>query len=163
MLKSLLSHATSQVLEDAIYSELYASHLYKHVANQCQRLGFFGAAKFFRAESADELEHYQKWVDYLNDRGSVAKLPELPAITESVTDLGSALMAGYNAEVSLGKNYAAWYSAVHPSDPTTAAYMLQFLDIQRASVGEYGDLLARYELTKGNSAAVLLLDQELGA
>ena len=162
MLKSLLSHATTTILEEAVYSELYASHLYKHVANQCQRVGLLGAAAFFKKESADELEHYQKWADYLNDRGGLVLLPELPAITDSVTDLGGALTLAYDTEVDLGEKYSGWYSAILSSDPTTAGYMLQFLDIQRSSVGEFGDLLTRFALARDNPAAILMMDEALG-
>jgi hypothetical protein len=36
------------------------------------------------------------------------------------------------------------------------------VNIQRLAVGEYGDLLARYQIVNGNTAAMLLFDQELG-
>ena len=83
------------MLNEAVQAELYASHLYKHVANQLQRLGYLGAQKFFAGESADELEHYQKHADFLNDRGTVAKVPMLDAITDPVTTLRDALEIAY--------------------------------------------------------------------
>lgn len=63
-------------LEKSLASELYVSNLYKHFANQLQRLGYFGAQKYYLKESADELSHYQKLADYCNDMGWVA--PFLP-------------------------------------------------------------------------------------
>ena len=62
--KNLLPAKVKANLDAAIHAELFASNLYKHLANQLQSLGFFGAQKFFLAESASELEHYQLIVDY---------------------------------------------------------------------------------------------------
>ncbi|MGZ4968050.1 MAG: ferritin-like domain-containing protein [Methylobacter sp.] len=160
MLKKLISHPVEQALQEAIQSELYASNLYKHLANQCQRLGLFGAAKYFHNESADELTHYQRISDYLNDRGSVAEVPAIEACDESVTTLGDALNAAYDAEADLGSKYEKWYKAV---DPTTQQFLLQFLEIQRISIGEYGDLLSRLNLAGDDRCAILIIDAELGA
>lgn len=162
MLKPLLSSTTGIVLSDAVQAELQASHLYKHLANQMQRAGYFGAAKYFTKESAEELTHYQKLADYFNDRGSVAKLPDVAALNDTVSDLESAITKAYEIEVDLGNQYAKWYSTIQASDPTTAQFLLQFLEIQRVSIGEYADWLSRISLAKGQPSALLLIDQELG-
>ena len=146
------------ILADAVHAELYASHLYKHVANQMQRLGYFGAQKFFLSESADELEHYQRHVDYINDRGSVAAVPALADAVDPVESLRDALKLAYDTEFALQTNYAEWYGQV---DVITQQHLLQYLEIQRKSVGEYGDLIARLDRVDGDACGVLLIDQEL--
>jgi ferritin len=147
------------ILADAVHAELYASHLYKHVANQLQRLGYFGAQKFFLSESADELEHYQRHVNYINDRGGVAGLPALADAVDPVESLRDALELAYDTELALQSNYADWFGKV---DVITQQHLLQYLEIQRKSVGEYGDLIARLDRVEGDACGVLLIDQELG-
>ena len=66
ILKSLLTPSMKKGLQKAIYAELYQSNLWKHIANQLQRLGYFGSQKYFLAESAEELTHYQVFVDFIN-------------------------------------------------------------------------------------------------
>lgn len=156
---NLLDKATEDMLNKAVQSELYASHLYKHVANQLQRIGYFGAQKFFAGESADELEHYQKIADYLNDRGTSAKVPALEACTETVVGLGDALELGYETEVQLMRDYEKWYRDC--KCVITQQFLLQFLETQRKSVGEYGDLLSRVSLVGNDKCGLLLIDQEL--
>lgn len=162
LIKSMLSRAVEAALNEAVQAELYASHLYRHIANQLQRIGYFGAQKYFAGESADELTHYQKHVDYMNDSGSVAKLPAIEAITDAVGSLQDALEIAFETEVQLGKDYERWYK-VASDDPTTQQHLLQFLHIQRTSVGEFGDLLTRLDRAGANEAAILLIDQEMGA
>lgn len=162
-MQDLISNTSESAIQLAIHAELTASQMYKNLANQCQRLGYFGAAKYFRAESASELEHYQKHVDFLNDRGCVAEVPDLDAADDQVKDLEDALTIAYEAEVELGNKYSKWFSSLFNSDPMTAQFLLQFLEIQRGAIGEYGDWLQRLKLAGSNSAAILLIDQELGA
>jgi len=154
-----LTPEVEAILSDAVHAELFASHLYKHVANQLQRLGYFGAQKFFLSESADELTHYQRHVDYINDRGGVAGLPALADAVDPVGSLRDALQLAYDTEFALQSDYATWYGQV---DVLTQQHLLQFLEIQRKSVGEYGDLLARLERVEGDACGVLLIDQEMG-
>ena len=46
--KSLLSANMKKWLQKSIESELYASNFYKHLANQLQRLGYFGSQACWR-------------------------------------------------------------------------------------------------------------------
>ena len=161
MPKSLLSPEVKACLDEAVHAELYAANLYKHLANQLQRLGYFGAQKFFLAESASELEHYQLHANYQNDSGTVAGIPAIEAMDEPIGTLRDAIEAAYDTELQLEKDYIRWYSAC-TKDPVTAEFLLQFLRGQRKSVGEYGDLLARLDLAGDDRAALLQIDNELG-
>lgn len=157
----IISANLKAVLDEAVHSELYASNLYKHVANQLQRLGYFGAQKFFLKESADELAHYQLHVDFQNDVGTVAKVPAIEAMNEPIKTLSDAIELGYETELELYENYKDWYEQAS-GDPIVQQFLLQFLEFQRKSVGEYGDLLARIQLVDQDKAGMLLIDQELG-
>lgn len=161
MLKKIISNKDEAMLQQACHSELYASHLYRHLANQLQRLGYFGAQKFFAGESADELTHYQKHADFLNDSGTVAQVPMIEAMDERVTALRDAIEIAYETELQLGHDYARWHDA--SADATVKQHLLQFLEIQRKSVGEFGDLLARLDRAGANEAAILMIDSEMGA
>lgn len=157
--KNTLTAPVENLLADAVHAELYAANLYKHLANQLQRLGYPGAQKWFLHESSDELDHYQRHADYLNDRGSVAQVPAVEAILDKVTELRGALQIAYDTELALQDDYARWYGL---ADPVTQQHLLQFLEIQRKSVGEYGDWLARVDRAAGDPCGLLLIDQELG-
>lgn len=159
--KMIISADHKKMLDEAVHSELYASNLYKHIANQLQRLGYFGASKFFLNESADELKHYQLHVEFLNDVGTVAKVPMIEAMNETIETFSDAIETGYETELELLTNYQSWYLEA-ADDPVVQQFLLQFLEIQRTSVGEYGDLLARIQLVDQDKAGMLLIDQELG-
>lgn len=158
MLTKLIPHKSELALQQAGAEELYASNLYQHLSNQCQRLGLFGAAKYFKAESLSEREHYQGIADYLNDQGSVAEVGLIEACDDGVTNLESALTVAYNAERALGQKYSNWYSQL-ASDPMAQQFLLGYLEIQRKSIGEVGDWLQRLSQTDDP----ILVDKEMGA
>jgi ferritin len=159
-LKSLLSPSMKKGMQDAIYIELYQSNLWKSLANQLQRIGYFGSQKYFLAESAEELTHYQMHVEFMNDMGDCADLPKIDAITDKVTDIGDALEVGYNIEMDVYNQYKEFYEKAEDEDVVVAQYLLKFLKIQREAVGHYGDLLAKYKIAE-STKELLEFDQHI--
>lgn len=159
--KMIISAVSKAMLDDAIYLELSQSHLWKHIANHMQRAGYFGAQKYFLKESAEELEHYQMIVDFLNDVGAVAVMPDIDRQTMAFDTLPKALQKAYDTEFSVYKSYEDLYDK--EKDCVVKQFLLQFLEIQRKAVGTYGDLLSRLQIGGDDKCALLLIDQELGA
>jgi ferritin len=147
-------------LQDAVYTELYQANLWKSLANQLQKIGYFGSQKYFLAESAEELTHYQMHVEFMNDMGDCADLPKIDAITDKVTDIGDALEIGYNTEVDVYNQYKDFYKEAEDEDVSVAQYILQFIEIQRKAVGHYGDLLAKYKIAEATKE-LLEFDQHI--
>lgn len=160
MAKSLLSAEIKILLEKALASELHVSNLYKHIANQLQRLGYFGAQSYFLKESADELSHYQKLSDYCNDMGWVAPVPAVPKMSDKISNISDALEISYEAELDLLNQYKKFYEEAEDKydDCITATFIIEFLQIQRKSVGEYGDLIAKLNL----NGDIYEFDEEMG-
>ena len=158
---SLLSAESNKTLQSAVASELYASALYKSLANQLQKLGYFGAQKFFAAESAHELDHYQLIADYMSDMGGMAKVPTVPAPEEKIEGLRDSIEAAFDTELQLMRDYAQWYAECKCE--ITKQFLLQFIEHQRKSVGEFGDLISRLDRAGSDVCALLMIDTELGA
>lgn len=159
MKQVLIPEYCVEKFNEALYQEMYVSHLYHHVANHMQMMGYFGAQKFFLGESQDELTHFQKIVDFLNDIGEVAKMPSIPAMNEEVESLMGVLTMAYEQELELMNFYSDFYNT---GEPVCQQILLEFIEIQRKAVGEYGDLIARLEIIKDDPCGLLMFDQELG-
>jgi ferritin len=158
--KSLLSANMKKGLQSAIQTELYQSNLWKHLANQLQRLGFFGSQKYFLAESAEELTHYQIIVEFINDMGDVASVPSIDAITDKVESIGDALDIGYETELDVLNQYKKIYKQAEEEDSAVAIFLQQFITIQVKAVGQYGDLLAKYKIAE-ETKEILEFDQHI--
>lgn len=162
-MESLIKKEAKALLIEAIGHELYAHNLYRSFAAQMQSIGFFGAQKYFNKEALSELEHYQILVDYLNDRGDVAEIPKVDAQKDKVSTLKEAFDIVYETEYELEKFYVSTYEKMEDDmeDCVTAQFLLQFIELQRKSVGEVKDILSRLSLAEGDKAALLQIDKEL--
>ena len=160
MLKSLLSKDMKECMQEALQVELQQSSLWKSLANQMQRLGYFGSQKYFLAESAEELTHYQMHVEFMNDMGDCADLPKIDAVNDKVKTIGDALEIGYEIELDVYNQYKDFYEKSASEDVVVAQYLLQFLEIQRKAVGHYGDLLAKYKVAE-ETKEILEFDQHI--
>jgi ferritin len=159
--KNLLSPSMKKGLQKAIYAELYQSNLWKHIANQLQRLGFFGGQKYFLAESAEELTHYQVFVDFINDMGDVAEVPKIDAIEDEIDSMAAALQVAYDMELDVYNQYKKLYEEADEEDSAVGIFLQQFVTIQLKAVGAYGDLISRYNRCGTNEAAILEFDRYL--
>jgi len=122
---------------------------------------FFGVQKYFLKESDEELEHYQKIVDFVNDMGDISMVMAVPKMTDKILSISDALEIAYETEVDLMKQYQKFYEEAEDKykDCVTATFLIEFLQIQRKSVGEYGDLNSRYEKNKND---VFEFDEYMG-
>lgn len=158
---SLLSSPDLKSLQQAVEHELYASNFYKYAASCCQKQGLFGAQKFFEAESADEISHYYKLRDFLNDKGEEADMPQIDEVDfKEGIDLMGILEAAFDLEKDLGEFYGKFY--FDTKDAAVQVQLHKFVKIQTKAVGEYMDLIARLSLIGDCPSGLLLIDQELG-
>jgi ferritin len=160
MLKSLLSASMKKGLQKSLELELYQANLWKSFANQMQKLGFFGTQKYFLAESAEELTHYQMIVEFMNDMGDCADLPAIDAITEKVKTIGDALEIGYEMEMEVLNHYKKFYNEADEEDCAVGIFLQQFVTIQVQAVGHYGDLLAKYKVAE-ETKEILEFDEHI--
>lgn len=158
-LKSLLAPADSTKINKAIEHELYASSFYKRFAACLQNMGYFGCQKYFQGESEDELKHYQKWVDFINDRGELSAMPTIAAVKDEPKTLIDFFRAAYDLELELEEYYHDFYKKT--SDVAIQQRLLEFIEIQRTSIGEFGDLIATLERCGDEKGALLLFDKEI--
>lgn len=164
MKKTLVVPAASiETWQSLAGEELYAHLLYTQLAANMQAAGLFGAQKHFEAEADDELSHYKKVRDIVNDFGGIIYPTSSYQITEKADNIGDALRAALDAERALmGKYDLAKDSFEQADDEASYEAVLQFIKIQRKSVGDVMDLMARYDILGGDGAGILIFDQELG-
>ena len=74
-------------LTDQANHELYASHAYRAMAIWCDDQDYNGFAKFFSDQAGEELEHADKFIRHLLDRGVMPKLTALEAPTVEFSKL----------------------------------------------------------------------------
>ena len=105
-----------------------------------------------------ELTHYQMIVEFMNDMGDCADVPKIDSISDKINTLGDSLEIGYETELEVYNQYKKFYEMAEEEDCVVAQFLLQFMEIQRKAVGEYGDLLAKYKIAEENKE-ILFFDK----
>lgn len=156
-IKSLLTDKERKALNQAVQSELYASHFYLYAASCTQKHGLFGAQAFFEQEAAQEIDHYKRLRDVMNDFGDEAEMPMIEEVEFESEELMGILQDAYDMELDLLRLYEKIWDE---SSVSVKQAVLWFVEKQRESVGEYGDLISRLSIASGKEG-VILFDEYL--
>jgi ferritin len=145
-----------------LQDEHNAYYMYRSASNWCQNVGFFKAAKFFAAESADELLHAKKIEDYLTEWNVI---PELPTVKQPILEFASlmdVIEKAYLIEYTLYEDYEDTSAKIMKlGDVCTFNFLLEFNSIQQKSVAEYSDKINMLDGVTGSKFEMLLLEKSL--
>lgn len=126
--------------------ELNAEAMYRQMANIAQEKGLFGMQIFFLKQAKEEGEHYQQVVDFLNDYGVCFDYACSPVKISEEINIAELFLLAMNAEKTLYNAYAALCDMGNGEEYGVFEFALKKVKEQRKSVGEWGDIIARYEL-----------------
>lgn len=154
MKKTLINTTEQSGINEAIVNELSAEAMYRGLANAAQYIGLFGFQKYFLNEAANEAKHYQRLVDAANDLGF---LPTYEVTTPIVsTEPAEMINIAAEAELKLLDFYS---EKATTQNAALHQLYLEFVEIQRKSVGEIMDIKARFDL----GGDIYMFDNYLGS
>ena len=158
-----MDRAVREAVNDQINREFFAGYLYLAMSAHFEAESLGGFARWMRLQAQEELGHAMRLVDYLNRRG--AKV-ELRAIEQPATGFGSHLSVFEKAlaheqivTASIDRLYAL---AREKGDYATQRELQWFVVEQVEEEGSVGAIVERLRLAGDDSAALLMLDRELG-
>ncbi|HWI64712.1 MAG TPA: ferritin [Symbiobacteriaceae bacterium] len=159
----MISEQMQQLINHLISVELGSAYLYLAMANYFTRLNLMGMASWLRIQTDEERGHADRLLTFLADRGGVAEIRAIPA---QPVNFGSPLEAWQKVlshEQFVTQNYQQAYDmAMKAQDYQAAAIFQDFLREQVDETAQSMRVVGRLQLARDNTAALLMLDQELG-
>ncbi|MFA7287687.1 MAG: ferritin-like domain-containing protein [Melioribacteraceae bacterium] len=151
------------LLTPRIADEWTAFAFYRDASNYLQGIGFMKAAKYFAAESTDELTHAKGLESYLVDWNVHPELPALEAQDNSFDGIMDVIEKAYEIEYRLYESYEKTTMDVfNKGDVCTFFFLQTYNDIQRKSVAEYSDMMNLCEgVDTESKLEMLLLEDKL--
>ena len=146
-----------------IRNEYYSSYLYLSMSAYCESRNFSGFASWLRKQSEEELVHAMKFFDYLIDRGGRVVLD---SIEQPASEFGTFLemfeeVLEHEREVT-GMINNIYDLANSKNDQATLVMLHWFIEEQVAEEKSAEAVVEQLKLAEENSAALLILDRELG-
>ena len=152
-------------INDQIRAELESSYIYLSMSAYLEDQNLKGMAHWMRKQAGEEMEHAEKFMEYLYDRGARVVLEAIakPA-TEFDGPLGVFKEALKHEQYVSERIYKMVDLAASEKDHMTASMLKWFVDEQVEEEANADEIVQKLEFlgTKSNSA-IYLLDKELGA
>ena len=151
-------------INDQINSEFQASYTYLAMSGFCDRLKFLGAAKWLRMQSEEERQHAMKLFDFVLARDGAVELKALAQPTVTFESLPAVFEQTLAHEQAVTAQINGLYELCFTEKAFAEMTELQwFLTEQVEEEKTARQIVAKFRLIKGDPAAILDIDRELGA
>ena len=142
--------------------ERFANVQYFSIYLWFQERDLNGFASYFLRESQGEMEHAQKFVDYLIARGQTVKLNDIPAPIQNWDSIEDLISYSFNMETDLTSSLQQLYAiSERNSDIRTNVFLDPIVEVQTKSENEFANILGKVKFASNQPSAILLLDNDL--
>ena len=160
----LLSKQMEEALNKQINYEYESAYIYKAMAQYFAKKGLNGFKNFFDKQASEEVEHAQKMIDYVIERGNEVKLTpfgqdaklEFNALREIIED------ALHHEEEVTRRINDLMTLAKSENDYATEQFLGWYVSEQVEEEDTFNGLLDTLDFVKEDPIAVFMLDGKLG-
>lgn len=159
-----MSEALAQAFDEQITLELQAAVVYRQLSVEMAVRDLPGMASWFAAQSAEELEHADKFIDHVVDRGNRPQIGDIPAPKVTIDVPLDAFRAALAHEEKVSAAIRALYRTAREHDDIDALPLLHwFIDEQVEEEATVGEIVGRLEMVGEDGSGLLRIDAELAA
>jgi ferritin len=159
----MISNEMTKKLNAQINVEFFSSNFYLQASSWCQIKSLDGCAAFFKTHAAEEMQHMQKFFDFVNETGSLAVVGALdapPTDFKSVKDLFKRALS--HEKFVTGKIQALAAFAMNKKDFLTYNFLQWFISEQLEEENLFQSILDKIEMVGDGGKNFYLLDKEIG-
>lgn len=159
-LKGMLAEA----INDQITLEIQASVVYRQLSIEMAVRDLPGISGWFLAQSAEELEHAQKFTDHMTDRNATPRIGMITAPNVVVNTVLEAFEASLAHEQKVSESIRNLYRlAQQEGDIDSIPLLNWFIEEQLEEEATVGEIIGRVRLIGNDGNGLLRLDAELAA
>ncbi len=159
----MLNKITAKLINEQVNKEMYSAYLYLDMANYYHHEGLDGFGHWFNLQAKEEMEHAQKFMQYLLDNGEKIALLPIGAPDKTYGKYDQPLAAALEHEkyvTSLIDNI--YTEAAQVKEYKTAEFLNWFVKEQVEEEKNAEELVTKYNLYAKDSQGLYLLNKELG-
>ncbi|MBQ9595413.1 MAG: ferritin [Synergistaceae bacterium] len=159
-----ISDAMHNAINDQIKAELDSAYIYLAMSAYFKASGLDGMAHWMKKQYKEEVEHAEKFIDYLYERGERVIIPDIAKPKESYTDALEVFKTAYAHEQYVtSRIYKLVDLAVSEKDYATQSMLKWFVDEQMEEEDNTGSIVAKFELLGNDKHSVYMIDRELAS
>ena len=159
-----LSDAMVDAFNGQIKAELDSAYIYLAMSAYFKSEGLDGMAHWMKKQYAEEVEHADKFIDYLYERGARVIIPEVAKPKESYADALDVFRTAYAHEQYVTSLiYKLVDLAVSEKDYATQSMLKWYVDEQVEEEANASGIVSKLEFLGSDRHGVYALDRELSA
>ena len=160
----MLAESMVEKLNEQINLEFYSSNLYLQMSAWCTWRGYEGCAEFLREHAAEEMQHMDRLLNYVNETGALAKLGTIEAPPTEYDTLRKVFEQTYEHEVFITKkiNELA-HAAFSVQDYSTFNFLQWYVAEQHEEETLFKGILDKFDLVGTDGQGLYMVDREVAA
>ena len=160
----MLNEAMQAAVNEQINNELFAMYSYLSMSAFCEHKQFRGCAHWMRLQSEEEHVHAMRLYDFLIARQGRVKLLPIAEPQFDFASVPEVFQKALQQEQKVTSQINTLYEMAFKEKAFAALVELEwFINEQVEEEKTARDIVYKFELVKGDPAALLDLDRELGA
>ncbi|MGO1544493.1 MAG: ferritin [Gulosibacter sp.] len=153
----------ADAINEQITLEHTASLVYRQLAADMEAIDLTGMAAWFSAQAGEELEHAEKFTQYLLDRDYHPVLKPIELSGDTVDNALDAFKASLAHEEKVSEAIRNLYRVADEVGDIDSRPMLHwFIDEQVEEESTVSEIIGRIEILDGDGSGLLSLDKQLG-
>lgn len=159
-----LSDAMTAAINDQIKAELDSAYIYLAMSAYFEDCGLSGMAHWMRKQYKEEVEHAEKFIDYLYERGARFIVPETAKPKESYENALDVFKTAYAHEQYVtSRIYKLVDMATAEKDYATLSMLKWYVDEQVEEEANASGIVEKLEFLGGDKHGIYAVDRELSS
>ena len=161
----MLNKKIVDLMNNQINKELESAYIYLDFANYFSEKNLTGFEHWYKVQAQEEIEHAEKFIDYLHDENEQVKLTPIEIAKSKYDSDMQVLESGLEHEIFVTELINNIYmEAEKLNDYRSLKFLDWFITEQAEEEKNANDLISNYTLfATGCNAGLYQLDKELGA
>jgi ferritin len=152
-----------EAFNDQIKNELYSAYLYLSMAAYAESVNLEGLSHWMKTQAKEEQGHAMKMFDFLSDRGARVILEAIPQPTSKFASAKEVFEKTLEHEQKVTSLINSLYDLSNKVNDAAASIFLQWFITEQVEEEKNATvILEKLKIIKPDSAAMLMLDKELG-
>ena len=159
-----ISDSMVSAINEQIKAEYDSAYIYLAMSAYFKDAGLDGMAHWMQKQYREEVEHAEKFIDYLYERGARVIIPDVAKPKDSYSDALDAFKTAYSHEQYVtSRIYKLMDLAVAEKDYATQSMLKYFVDEQMEEEDNTGGIVAKLEFLGSDKHGIYTVDRELSA
>ncbi len=158
----MISKKMAKEINGQINKELFSAYLYQAMAGDAMDKGFKGVAHWMHVQAKEEVEHAERFMNYLFDQGAKLELAAIDAPQDSWKDLKEMFEETLKHEQFITASIDGLGKTAKSLEDFATLEMLQwFFKEQVEEEGSVQDILWMLEMAANSKGALFQVDRQL--